>query len=298
MRKFFAILLILLLWLTVGISFLLWGINSVLLQPETYKQALIQEQFYTQALNVSTEQSPVDQVIISQLLSSAFSPQWLQENTEKIIDNTWLVFRGKIQSQQADLTINLTESKNKIKQSLTDQFQQQVAPDYQGQVTEFMDLSYIDEEIPDNINLAEYIFTPSVENQLPLIAFWLSIYNFIVISGFLISAFLLVIIIILLSNKLKTLFRWTGISLFTPGIFSLPALLIFKLTVKNNITELILNNIQQSAEFSLELQNLLINLFTNILNKFTNFFLWPAIIFSIVGLILIIISFFIKSKNK
>lgn len=286
MRKFFAILLSLCFWVILPMTLLLLGIKYVTFDPNTYKNALKNENIYQRTIQLApdliskflingNDAVPIPRDSIANIAQTAVSETWLQGNVEKIIDNTFLLITTDADPKKLDTSISLLDIRNGINNNLPEQ-------------TELINL------IPEKFDLWATLQQNKVTDYLYGIkAIWQT-FNLIVIIFSIATAIILLLIILLLCNNLKNLLRWTGISLFVPGAYFLPFLLVPKFLLRSYLTSLFLTKFY----LSIDLTTPLVGLIYNIVSKFINFLLLPNIIILAMGLVLIILSFIIKHKQN
>ena len=138
MRKFLAVLLVLLFWLIFPLSFTLLSVKQVLLRADTYKNVLVKEDAYTKILAVLEEQiwqkmSNDENAIlkkenISQVVKETITTIWLQQNCEKVIDNIIILITTPTEIKDVDFKVSTKAMKEKFNVALTKQITDQAEP--------------------------------------------------------------------------------------------------------------------------------------------------------------------------
>jgi hypothetical protein len=286
MRKFFAIILVITLWILIPTTLLLLGIRYVTFDPNTYKDALREENIYNQAIDLSPE--IIDKYIkldinndeVKKIVVEIISESWLQGNVEKIIDNIFLMVTSNADPSKLETNIALSEVKNKININ---------SNEIGGE-----NITAITAEIPDQFNLYDLLKQNKLDNYVyNLRALWQT-FNLIIIICCITVLLSLLTIILLLCYSLKNLLRWIGISFFVPAASLMPFLAIPKFLLRYYLTSIFITRFY----LSIEMTTPLVELIYNIVNKFIMFILLPNIIIIFLGITLIILSFIIKNKQN
>jgi len=336
MRKFLAVLLIILFWIILPLSFLLWSVKATLFKPTTYKTIFIKEDAYNKSIDILGQQLidqlasagalPIDASIIKQLFKDTISPLWLQQNVEKLLDNIFPLIANEISLEKTDLIIPTVDLKNKISSVFTQGIEDQIRKlpacnaDEEKNLNNSSDNSISLTCLPYGINAEEIVaemnkstnqedLTKDIPNQVDLrqylfkdqktLQYYQNWYKFLgrmIIYLFIADAIILLFISLLLMYNIKSMLRWQGLAFFIPAVLFLPMILIMQFVLKPIISSLI---IAQLPQVTLpDLINLVNNLSFAFINKILSQLFWPTLSGFIIGLTLVIIAGIIKKKNN
>lgn len=326
MKKFIAVIIMLLFWAVMPLSFLLFNLKATFLNVDYYKTQLISNNTYQKAvdtvesgLDVSSMGIPVDLD-----LSGVFSTVWLQTEVEKVLDGTiGLLTPGTQISKLGEVTINFQEPKQNADQVLQDKLS--TLPTCTDEQTQMMPNPEEDMEnalphlecIPIGASISELSLDEIIPGEQNLLALldpkegdleeWqeyldtahyvIGIVILVMIIGFVLSAIFYMLLGLLFVKQMKSMLRWWGNALLTPAIFGLVTFIPAKLYLMFQTSELMLNILQippQAQAFSILLNEIVYAL----VNGFINRMLIPIIICFVLGVILLIVAKFVKNKPK
>lgn len=318
---------------------MLLSTRIVLLKSETYKTALVQENFYNNFIGIISTQ--VAQQLLKQeglsfrldsidkLVKETITPNWLQSNTEKILDNIFLYLQGKISFDELDLSIPIKDLQNQfvisfnlgIKDEIsklptcTDEQMKQLneATDKEivtinclplnsskdeitAQIEKTDTASSLTSKLGEKLDLKTFLAeNPTARKYFELLPKFYKILGKIIFYCYLINAFILILISLLLMKKLKVMIRWLGLALFIPAIITLSIILVCRYAIKPILSTFIISLLPAAA--LPKLIEFVTSIVLVILNKFLLFILWPILAALIIGLILIILAKIFNKKT-
>lgn len=299
MRKVLLVLIVLNFWIFFPINLLMLGTEFILLKPETYKNILIKNDAYNEFINIISSQLNVQINAeganllplndYQNLIRDSFSPVWIQQNVEKIIDNIFFLIKGQRSISELDLIISCKEPKDKFIAAFNLELIKQAPADLINSADLFKD-------IPDNFNAQDYLTNnPKINAYFYILPQMYKYFKISIFILFIINGLLFLAIILLLRKKIKSLVRWLGLSLLIPSALSMPLAILFKYFM-NPLYEMLVVTIIP-ASYSPEILIFFNKIMFDLGAEFFGFFIVPLTVFSGCGLLLLILSFFVKKNN-
>lgn len=307
--KIFLRLIFILLFSFLSIPFLILlftRVNSI--TKEEIKTQLIRSEVYSKAVTELTKQvdnaltnENSDQIsaLIAPIIKKEITPEYLQLKTEKLIDDTnyWMV--GK---NNTPPVISFQDLKEKIlaQNARTITTLQQLSKEYELQKEELKKEAVANGELPENQDLPSFDFNKIIDSDFSIpvgknLNFLKTFYWYVTtglpIIG--IVLFILLAVIIFLSDSKSAKLRWLGLTFLSSAIWNTFPLLILFFSSKLLITFLVQNK---------DIPSFLVSLSTGFLpllvDKYTKFAGTAIVIFLLLFLVCLLASFFMKTPKN
>lgn len=274
-----------------------------LLTPDFYKEELIESNFYPDSTDLiiesiipNTEGVEIDEIEMKNALAKEITPQWLQIQTEGMIDTVFWLLQTNAQISEIELVIDFQGPHNAFFSDTT-QLLNPVPEKIHGLALlsmlasdESLNLEMLAEkpDISGNEKLKNWQKTLETIQTLYV---WVSI---ILIGSIVLAAVLILASLLLVKKNLISIFKLLGNTFLVPGIIGVVSL----------ITQKVIYGFYKDDIFSGQMSNIMAgtDLFSNLVNsmvqRFINLMLWPFGICLAIGVILLVTAFLIKKYNK
>ncbi len=158
MRKFFAVVFLLLFWLSLFLSLVFVSIRYSLFSPDYLKNALSESNFYSQVTDLVVEDYLDEDVIDKEVASQAFTSEWLEQSLVTIIDAVYgqLLLDAQF-SDLEEVYIDVSGPKDALVPMLAEYFTSAFTIDLTAAFTQDQVSQALDSALPDQLNLMSTI---------------------------------------------------------------------------------------------------------------------------------------------
>jgi hypothetical protein len=270
---------------------------------EHLKASLVQSNVYTKIssviTNIDAEEDPATKEV-SGLIYGRFTPEYVQNKTEKLIDDShiWITADGPSPIIEfSDIKDDLIASDSRydiLFAELSSQSEQIPAEDYATEtaVDEYSQNPVMQGEADSFTNLAKNNFVVPVGEYFAGIK---AFYSAIKILQPIIAVILVAILLLLfkVTSPWKSRFRWIGSAFITASVFGFGMVLFNQVA----LTNLLQVNQNSTENFLTAFSPIILTLMDTFMKSYATFQNSVSMLLGICGLILLVVSFILKTPT-